>query len=423
MSSLRNVALALALATASTAALPAWADTSDKAYVMNVRKARTAMDKGKFDAAVGPLEKALGVADAPEARMLLAECLVEVGRSDDAIAALAPLAGMVPAEAATQFRSLVNKAGEGAKTVSVTVDAGTSDADIYVDGKLEIRTPRPVSVKAGYRTFKVQKAGFSSAQKEVLVMPGLNTQLSMPISATTGKVRLRSDTEGVSATVNGQTYALTPGNPQEIELSAGPTTVVFSMGEGEEVTRSVTVTPSGIEDVAYLGFGTLKLEGIDGPVKLTVGEETFDYAPGSEGISVPVGETTLLVVGEGRGPVRGPVVIEAGKTTTVTVPFEPGVDQSTERIIGWTTLGTGFALVLATVIVEETVDFDDGAAHDAVIWGLAGAGTALTITGGVLLREAISAENNPTVKDVNYGVNVSVLPTRNGGAIAAGFTF
>ncbi|NUN13083.1 MAG: hypothetical protein HUU55_05550 [Myxococcales bacterium] len=174
--------------------------------------------------------------------------------------------------------------------------------------------------------------------------------------------------------------------------------------------------PVGVfADEAPSGF--LKITSGDGqPLMVEINKETYEVKPGADTVAVPAGEQTVVVRGKGKIPVTGPVRIEAGKTTTLNVALESVPDKTTEIGVGWGLVGTGFALIVATIIVDQTVDFDDQSTRDATVWTLAGVGGAMTVAGGILLSYG-TGEENPEPKDVPLNATIGFGGLPDGGMV------
>jgi hypothetical protein len=402
----------------------AHADPNSRAFQSLMRKARTSMDRERPEQAIAALEKAREIAETNELHLLLAQAYGSAERFNHAVLELAAVADVAKGEDLRAFEALLNKYGPQASPIGLTIETGVPGAEVIVDGQTVGTSDEPVRVRPGRHTFVVSKAGYSRAEVTRLVLPGRGNVVSLPLARVEGTLRIITDTSDVVARFSGQEIALVPDEAVERTVGIGKIVVEFTIDGGAEIiTREVTVTADEVAEASLYSFGRLVIDGIDRPVKVVIAGDTMDYAPGDAPLFVPAGEQTLLIGGPGVQPIRGDIRIAAGKTTTVSTLVEDAPVYTTGRALGWTALGTGLALLVATVVVEEVVDFDSGATHDAVIWSLAGAGAALTVTGGVVLREIFASEANPAIKDVNYGVQVGVMPTRHGGAATVGFSF
>lgn len=168
-------------------------------------------------------------------------------------------------------------------------------------------------------------------------------------------------------------------------------------------------------DEAPSGF--LKVTSGDGqPLMVEINKEVYEVKPGADTLSVPAGEQTVIVRGKGRVPITGPVRIEEGKTTTINAALEAVPDKTTEIGVGWGLVGTGFALIVATIIVDQTVDFDDQSTRDATVWTLAGVGGAMTVAGGILLSYG-TGEENPEPKTVPLNATIGLGGLKDGAMV------
>lgn len=419
---LRGLTVLLVLC-ATTLAVAQSYQSDDKGYQKAVDKARGLIENGRFDQAISPIEKAQGKADTTEVRILKARALAGTGSFDQAVKVLSDAYSSVESDQQSAYEAALKEVGAGASPVSVSINTNATGATVKVDGTEVGTAPGPFNIKVGRHKIRASKTGFSDAEKSVVVLPGRTRKVDLELVEQFGTVRLSSDSEGVSAIVGGKTYELEAGQPTDVKVATGAAKVEFQQAEETVQTENITVKAGKTAEVGYYGFGNLVIDGIQGPAMVNIAGKSYDVTPGHEPLSVPTGEHTMNVTGDGMQPVRGQIKIVAKKTTKVTVPYTEATDYTVPKALGWTALGTGLALIVTTIVIEETVTFDDTATHDGVIFGLAGAGAALTITGGIVLKEYLAKESNPEVMDVDYGVTVGAAPTRDGGVITAGFTF
>jgi hypothetical protein len=417
-------ALALCLIVLATAGPANAASKEEKAYAKAIAASNAATARGDHDVAVTRAREALGLIDTFEARATLARALNLAGNPDEAVVVLADLVGRAEGAEAELLGKMLGDFGASATPARVLVKSNVGGAEVYLDKRLAGKTPALLQVPPGLRTFMVGAPGHATAEDEVLVLPGASLELAFDLTAQLGTIALRTDTDGVVARIGGETFALTAGAPTSVEVPAGPVTVAFDKAGQEVSAVEVEVRAGETTEARYLGWGKLQIEGTgDAPATVRVAGEQHAMTAGGPAVDVPAGEHTVIIEAKGLYPMRGQVRIEGGKTTVVSAPAEALPDRSLEEALGWSALGTGFAVVLAAIIVDQTVDFDDQETEDAVLWSLAGAGSALTITGGILLKEVYDDTGNPETRDVDYGLRIGVAPAAGGAMFTGGFAF
>lgn len=144
-----------------------------------------------------------------------------------------------------------------------------------------------------------------------------------------------------------------------------------------------------------------------------------DTAP----LELPAGETDVEIAAEGTVPTTGKVTIEKDRTLTLTPVLEDLPDLTGQETHGWIAFGTGVGLIVATIIIDQTVDFSDPTTRDALEWSMAGVGGSLTILGGVLLKDAWDSTNSPETKSVVYPTSLGLAPIQGGAMLSGGLSF
>jgi hypothetical protein len=157
-------------------------------------------------------------------------------------------------------------------------------------------------------------------------------------------------------------------------------------------------------------------------LSVKVGTDKHKATAGNDTFTVKEGEHDLVVSAPGMIPTTGKIKVVAGKTLVVEPVVETIPDTVGQETHGWIAFGTGMSFILATIIVDQTVDFDDETTRDALEWSMAGVGSALTILGGVLLKDAYDSEN-PEPKATDYKTTVGVAPVEGGAMLSGGITF
>ena len=426
MSRVSGLTFAAVLCLSLCVASPAIAGPKeDKAYAAALKKAQAAQDKGEHEKALELLTKAREAKATPDLGYYEAVSLLALGKATEAFDAVTAVRPQLAGDLSGAAADLTAKAADAIGPIEVTIKSPV-EADVMVDGKAAGKAPGKVEVKAGEHKFEVGRAGYTKFQTTQFVAPGKANTVDANLSATTGSLLLETDSDGIVAVVDGAKNPLTKGTPVTLTRKGGD--VVVDFFEGDQKVYSVTATVVAGQSVtaAYTAYGKLAVPAPKGrTLSLKLGDKKYTVNEGDAPLPVAAGEYDLVIKSEGMVPTTGKIKVERGKTTTVTPVVEDVPDVSTQETLGWVSFGTGFALILTTIIVDQTVDFDDTSTRDAVEWTTAGLGGALTITGGVLLKDAFDRHNNPDTNTVDYGVSYTagVAPTDGGAVISGGFTF
>ncbi|GMV40120.1 MAG: hypothetical protein AMXMBFR64_18360 [Myxococcales bacterium] len=413
----------VAVAIAALLAAPVAAGPKeDKAYAAAVAKAKAAQEAGKHEAALAELEKAFAAKPEPELGLWRATSYLGLGNAEQALKELNVVRSQLPGDLKGAADDLWKRAATAHGPMELNVKSNT-EATLAVDGAAVGKAPGAAKVEAGEHTVTVSKDGWSTFTTTVFVAPGLPNMVDAKLSQQKAALTLETDTDGVVAVVEGQKYALAIGKPVTVERGLGVVSVDFYVGDAKVMTSSTSVTGSG-GTASYTGFGKLAIAAPAGrTLKVKVADKTHTVSAGADPITLAAGEYDVEITSDGMTPTTGKVTIERGRTLKVEPVVDELPDLSEQQTHGWIAFGTGVGLIVATIIIDQTVDFDDPTTRDALEWSMAGVGGSLTILGGILLKDAWDSTKSPETKSVVYPTSVGVAPVEGGAMVSGGISF
>lgn len=96
----------------------------------------------------------------------------------------------------------------------LVVTSMTTDAKVYVDGKLLGKTPfsKPISLRAGKHKLRATKSGHSNADLNFVIRPGRRTELSVDLIPFSGLVRFSCNEERAEVYVDKKLVGIAPLN-------------------------------------------------------------------------------------------------------------------------------------------------------------------------------------------------------------------
>lgn len=245
--------------------------------------------------------------------------------------------------------------------------------------------------------------------------PAVAPPVALPVAASPATLVVDADADDLLAEIKagGDTrlVGLKKG-PNKQQVPAGSVQLSIATKAGRQVSQQTLDLAAGAErTVSVASRGRLIVQvpvdadvAVDGKdIKVEAGQFAADFEPGAH---------TLVVQRPGQFGQRGPVEVQAGKTSTV-APQLQGYDAGGKKTWAWAAMITGGALIVGTVIVDATNKFDEFGG-DATRWTLFGLGSAGFVGGTVLLKHAM--DETPPVQDTKFGVQVA---RTRGGAMAS----
>jgi len=235
-----------------------------------------------------------------------------------------------------------------------------SNAEIFIDGADQgVKTPFTVTdLPVGIHTFALKLAGYNDTAGSVTVAGGSTIQVYAelsPSTPTTGSLYI--------ASVPGEAEIFIDGVDQTVKtpstitnLTPGSHTVKLTKTGYTDFTGSVTITAG---TTSYLsatltilpGIGTLEISSTPAGARVFIDGADAEKVTPATITNLSSGDHTYKLVLSGYKDATGTSTIEAGKTTTVSVPMtktEAKVGAGT--ILGISLLGLGVlgAVVIAT---------------------------------------------------------------------------
>lgn len=395
----------------------------DKAYAAALTKAKAAQQAGKHEAALAELEKAFAAKPTPELGVLRATSLLALGKAEQALTELNAVRSQLPADITADAMDLWKRAATALGPIALDIKSNT-EALITIDGKAMGKAPGTEKVEAGEHTVVVSKDGWSTFTTEAFVAPGQPNTVDAKLTQQRGGLTIETDTDGVIAMVDGKKHELAIGKPVSMDRALGDVVVDFYEGDAKVMSVTASVAAGKGGTASYTGFGNLAVAVPAGrTLKVKVGDKTQKIEAGAEPIALKAGEYDLEISGDGMTPTTGKVTIERGRTLSVEPIVDELPDMTGQRNHGWIAFGTGVGLIVATIIIDQTVDFSDPTTRDALEWSMAGVGGSLTILGGVLLKDAWDSTKSPETKSVVYPTSVGIAPVEGGAMVSGGLSF
>ena len=236
-----------------------------------------------------------------------------------------------------------------------------SNAEIFIDGADQgVKTPFTVTdLPVGIHTFALKLAGYNDTAGSVTVAGGSTIQVYAelsPSTPTTGSLYIASVPGEAEIFIDGADQAVK--TPSTItNLTPGSHTVKLAKPGYTDFTGSVTITAG---TTSYLsatltilpGIGTLEISSVPAGARVFIdGADAQKVTPATI-TNLSSGDHTYKLVLSGYKDATGTATIEAGKTTTVSVPLTKTEAKAAGAgtILGISLLGLGVlgAVVIAT---------------------------------------------------------------------------
>lgn len=131
------------------------------------------------------------------------------------------------------FKLDLNPGGDG----MIKVVSPVPDAEVFVDGASVGKVPQEKAVAAGEHFVVVKLAGMKNFEEKVKVEAGQSVTVSAELKAV-GKLRILSEPNGATVTINGQPSGNTP---LEIDVEVGDAVVQIDSPGFKTDTRTVTI--------------------------------------------------------------------------------------------------------------------------------------------------------------------------------------
>ncbi len=236
-----------------------------------------------------------------------------------------------------------------------------------------------------------------------------------PTAAPMARLVVQTDADDLVIELRGETsegrlVGLKKGD-NDLEVPAGPLRAAITAKGGRAVAMvDVQLAASERKTVKVASRGALVVQApadahvqVDGKdLSAQNGVFTGDFEPGARSVVVQ----RIGSLGQ-----KGNVTVQVSKTATVT-PELDRFDPGGRTTMAWASIVAGGALVVAALVVDATVKWDDYGG-DGARWGAFSLGAAGFIGGTVLLKRTL--DEPAPVEERPFKVQVSHAP---GGAVA-----
>ena len=259
---------------------------------------------------------------------------------------------------------------EQAKRIAHVTVVTNVPAAVDVDNVAAGQTPMaaPIAVSGGLHVVGAVASGYAPLRKEVTVAGGETVKLELALVEMQGRVAhvtIKTHLPGADVVIDDQVVGKTPvresltvaPGQHKIELRrAGYTTARQDLLLGDGASGEVTLEPAQDTSALGAGAGTLILDATETEPVLTVDGKPFGLYPAS-GLPLPAGPHHLVVERAGFLPLERDVSVDAGRTTTLRVAFDPNPETlaayrsrvSSQRTWGIVLVASGLAVTGGSV--------------------------------------------------------------------------
>lgn len=220
----------------------------------------------------------------------------------------------------------------GAVYGTLVVESTPEDADVYLSGRKQGKTPLTVDrVKEGSREIVIRKEGYLEYTKEVTISPGKTVILSAELDVAHGDLIVSSEPKGADVMIDGKASGKTPLTLRQ--LKSGRITVEVGKPCYESVIRKIMIPAGSVAESSF------ELKTVCGEVAFTTdpADAKFFFNGKYRGQTpdtlrnIEKGKYTVQITKDTFKPYNGTVTVAPGTKAVVDVKLDRVLPKPGER--------------------------------------------------------------------------------------------